>query len=162
MALFIKYRNTEPIKKAPLNFSIIVILGSMLNFTYVIFSTGQPSEFKCIFSKWLLVLGFGLSFSGFAVKLKKIYEMYRSRDGHAFSSDIKLYRIIFGVLLLDAIALIIWTSVNSPLSSLTQEEYKANSRTILYTVNKCNSFHDQKYITIFFIYFFNISTLIYG
>ncbi|OUM69558.1 hypothetical protein PIROE2DRAFT_2420 [Piromyces sp. E2] len=162
MILFIKYRDTEPIKKAPLNFSVLVIVGSILNYLFVIFTTGYPNEFKCILSKWLLVIGFGLSFSGFTVKLKKIYEMYKSSDGNGYISDIKLYRIIFGILFLDLIALIIWTSVNSPISSTIEKEYKVSSITIPYTVVKCSTFHDQNFFTIVLIYLFNTFSLLYG
>ncbi|ORX55466.1 hypothetical protein BCR36DRAFT_281755 [Piromyces finnis] len=163
LSLFYKYRNTEPIKKAPLNFSAVVIFGAILNFSSVIFTTGQPNEFKCIFSKWLLVIGFGLSFGGFAVKLKKIYEIYNSHNvSNDYISDIKLYRMLIGLLILDSISLIFWTSINSPTSIISKEEYKVNSRVIPYDVIRCNSFHDQNFITIFFLYVFNILTLIYG
>jgi len=163
MALFIKYRNIESIKNISLHFSIVIILGSIFNYLSIIFNTGYPTEFKCIISKWLIIFGLGLSFGGFVVILKKIQDMYKSHISKNYVvTDIKFDKILIGIIMMDCIALIIWTAVNSPFISLTYNEFTANSRTITYDIIKCKSFTNQNKITLFFIYCFNILTLIYG
>jgi len=162
MILFIKYKDIESIKRISLHFSVIVILGSILNYLSVIFYTGYPNEFKCIISKWLIVFGMGLSFGGSVVILRKIQEMYKSQLNRTVVTNIKFYKILIGVIFMDCIALICWTAFNSPIISLSFREYIANSRTVPYDVIKCKSFRDQNKITLFFLYIFNVIILIYG
>ncbi|ORX86914.1 hypothetical protein BCR32DRAFT_289711 [Anaeromyces robustus] len=165
MGFFFYFRKSEPIKKAPLNYSIIAILGSILNYLSVIFNTGYPNEFKCIMSKWFLIIGLGLSFGGFTVKLKKVYEIFKSHGiqlNNNFSSDLKLYRIMVSLVLLNVFALIFWTSFNSPIVSSINESINVNTRSISYDVIKCTSFFEQNLTSVFFTYIFNIITLLYG
>jgi hypothetical protein len=161
--LFLRYKNTEPIKKAPLNFSLIVILGSILNYASVIFSTGNPDEFKCILNKWFLIIGLSLAFGGLTVKLKKVYVIYKKRElNQGYISDVKLYRILIGLIALNTIALIFWTSFNSPIVSKSTNEERINSRVIQYDVTRCKNPREQNIVTLFFIYIFNIVILLYG
>ena len=84
MAL-IKNRSKKEIKAASLNFTIVIVLGSMLGCAGVFTWLSNPTEIACVLRMPMLIMGFSITLWSLILKVRRIVVIFNNRSASSAS-----------------------------------------------------------------------------
>ncbi|KAJ3090515.1 hypothetical protein HK102_003480 [Quaeritorhiza haematococci] len=158
---FMWYRNKTAVKTASIEFCLIIFLGSILMYAFVILETGPPSKAICIARPWFLAFGFGTFFGGFLVKTMRIDMIFSSTktgrliDPKQLSRSSMLQKFVI-VLLFEFIPLVALSVIGTPGLQETTITLRGLGS---YTQQDCQPFNE---IPVVILLAYNASLIVYG
>ncbi|KAJ3042673.1 hypothetical protein HK097_001961 [Rhizophlyctis rosea] len=111
-AVLVWIKREEPsIKRSSVTFTEIMLVGAILIHASVVLWIGVPTDDSCLGRTWLLVLGFALLFGSLAVKVLRIFIIFKGAKNSTKRAvtDLRLVLYLAGIVLVE-VALLIWLS----------------------------------------------------
>ncbi|KAL6617356.1 7 transmembrane sweet-taste receptor of 3 GCPR-domain-containing protein [Neocallimastix sp. 'constans'] len=140
--LIIAYKNNTEIKLAGYDLLIIILLGSIINYFFIINLTYSKTTIACTFNYLLKNLGFSLVFGTLLVKNIRLYSVIYSWVKKFKFKNIYMFYIIFIITSFHLFILLIWVITRS-----IKTDTKLDENFREYT--KCSFPYLDKFCTIF-------------
>ncbi|KAL7748321.1 hypothetical protein RI367_006280 [Sorochytrium milnesiophthora] len=113
-AVYVRYIKHPVIKRSSPRIVLPMLLGICIGHLSIFTTYGLPSRASCILDAWMLPICFSLVFSNLIIKSYRIYRIFASSRRIKPLSDGGALLLSTGIMLLQCIALAVWTVVDPP------------------------------------------------
>jgi len=152
------YREHTVIRASQPMFVVLTLIGTILMYSSVFFWTLHTDDLHCNLTRWLLAIGFGLTYGAMFARIYRIGQIFLVKSLTVFKvTNMMIIPIVAAILAVEIVVLSIWTLVSRGTAELVEEAPFIHSDDYITCANSTTD-------TIFFavLMAFNAGVLVYG
>eukprot|EP00028_Trichosphaerium_sp_Am-I-7-wt_P002635 CAMPEP_0168528386 /NCGR_PEP_ID=MMETSP0405-20121227/13218_1 /TAXON_ID=498012 /ORGANISM="Trichosphaerium sp, Strain Am-I-7 wt" /LENGTH=639 /DNA_ID=CAMNT_0008551781 /DNA_START=78 /DNA_END=1995 /DNA_ORIENTATION=- len=152
------YQNNRVIRAAQPVFVVLTLIGTIIMYCSVFFWTLHTDDLHCNLVRWLLAIGFGLTYGALFARIYRIGQIFLVKSLEVFKvTNMMIIPIVASIVAIEIVVLVLWTAISTGRAELREEAPFILSDNYYACSNTTTD-------TIFFVILmiFNAGVLVYG